>query len=82
MIYSTTQYKNGKRWGRLEFNTGKIVILKPKELADFEAKIEYWQATDRLKERAKKDECMTCGLPLKNGICDHIHRNEPDAETN
>lgn len=54
MILNIKQFNNCKRWGRLEFNTGKIVILKPKELQEFETKIEYWQAIERLKMKSDK----------------------------
>ncbi len=43
MTFGTTQFKNGKRWGRLTFATGKVVILKPIELAEFEAEIRYYE---------------------------------------
>ena len=76
MIFGTTQFGNGKRWGRLEFDTGKVVILKPKELAEFEAKIAYYQATERIKERDKNGQCFTCGKPTTDKPCDHIHLNQ------
>ena len=74
MIFSTTIFKNDKRWGRLTFDTGKTIVLKPKELTELEHKIEVWQADARLKERMKNNLCLTCGLPAKGDEpCDHIH---------
>lgn len=52
MLYGTKEFKNGKKWGRLEFNTGKVIILKPKEVQEFESKI----ATYQLQERAILDQ--------------------------
>ena len=43
MIYGTKEFKNGKRHGYLEFRTGKKVTLNSRELAEFDAKIRYWQ---------------------------------------
>jgi|GEM_PF-3495375 len=51
MIFGTKIYKNGKRWGRLEFSTGKVIVLKPRELAELEVKINFWQEQARAKER-------------------------------
>jgi hypothetical protein len=74
MLFSTKRFDNGKRWGRLEFDTGKAVILKPKELAELETKIEIWKAESRMKEREAKNECLTCGQPVDGDKpCEHIH---------
>jgi hypothetical protein len=36
MIYGTIALKNGKRKGRLEFDTGKIIKLSTKEVSELE----------------------------------------------
>ena len=75
MIFSTTHYKNGKRWGKMAFNTGKSVILTPLELAELEHKIADWQLTAELKVKQANGLCFTCGQTTGDEPCDHIHNH-------
>lgn len=56
MIYGTKQFKNGKRHGYLEFDTGKRIILTDKETDELEVKIRLWQyeALERYKHGKKQ----------------------------
>ena len=52
MTYGTKVFKNGKTHGYLVFDSGKRVVLNPKERADFENKIRYWEECAREKEKS------------------------------
>lgn len=52
-MYGTTMFKNGKKWGKLEFNTGKVIVLKPREVEEFENAVEYYQLASQLKEKER-----------------------------
>jgi hypothetical protein len=53
MTYGIKVFKNGKKRGYLTFSTGKRIVLNDKEVAEFEAKIDYWQEVERERLRFK-----------------------------
>jgi hypothetical protein len=51
MTYGTKQFKNGKVRGYLTFSSGKRIVLKPRENAEFETRLRFVEETGRMKER-------------------------------
>jgi len=49
MTFGVKILKNGKRRGYLHFDSGKIVVLNPRDLVDLENKIREWQMYKKLK---------------------------------
>ena len=54
MTYGTRKYKNGKERGYLTFRSGKKVVLKGSELAEFRTKLNFIEWTGREKEKSGK----------------------------
>ena len=57
MIYGTKRYKNGKRAGRLEFNTGKTIFLKDRECEELDIRIAMWKGEFFEKEYRRIKQC-------------------------